>query len=139
MNTAKRMLRRAPGTGTGLGPPCPAGSGAAFTLIELLVVIAIIAILAAMLLPALQRAKLKATEASCLNNEKQLAYAWRMYAMDNADKIVGLEESAGDGASWRINSNDPKISSDPALAGLTGTAYATTVIQLTYKYGALFP
>ncbi|MEY2427172.1 MAG: hypothetical protein QOJ40_57 [Verrucomicrobiota bacterium] len=59
-----------------------------FTLIELLVVIAIIAILAAMLLPALARARCRAQGIQCMNNHRQLAIAWRMYTEENLDLLL---------------------------------------------------
>jgi prepilin-type N-terminal cleavage/methylation domain-containing protein/prepilin-type processing-associated H-X9-DG protein len=76
----------------------------AFTLIELLVVIAIIAVLMAVLMPALNRAREQGKRAACLNNVKQMALAWNLYADDYDDKIVNGNTSTGghnkDGVCW---------------------------------------
>jgi prepilin-type N-terminal cleavage/methylation domain-containing protein/prepilin-type processing-associated H-X9-DG protein len=118
------------------GAPAPSGARAwrwrhAFTLIEVLVVIAVIAILAALLLPTLSVAKARGQQTACVNNLKQLANCWLMYASDNDSKLAG---------NWPTASGNPSVptaTNNWTYGNMKIAAEATNILLV--QQGTLFP
>jgi prepilin-type N-terminal cleavage/methylation domain-containing protein len=108
-----------------------------FTLIELLVVIVILAILAAILLPVLAKAKKKAIGVACINNEKQLMLAFRMYADDNNDVMISCPDV---GAAFDPQGRPNFVNGDlTAPTGFDPTVQANWNPNVNIKPSPLYP
>lgn len=120
-------------------PTRDARSPAGFTLIELLVVIAIIAVLAAMLLPALAMAKERARSISCINNLKQIGIALTTYSDDNADYLVPAEYDVKNGAKFQEGWPTILFNGKYLPGEKSGTFYTVAKGQMVFRCPSALP